>query len=96
MTADEKSFISEQFEHLHEKLDLKVNPVVQDVNELKNKCTEHGRDIGTLMLFKEGHQQTHAMEEKQQNGRRFMWEQIVGLIAGSGLIGYILTKWGHM
>ena len=96
MTSDEKTFITEQFSHLHEKLDLKINPLSDKVEKIEVIQGVHCEKIDILLLFKEGHQQQHAVTKQQteevKTGRRFMWEQFIAIIVGSGIIGFMVTK----
>jgi hypothetical protein len=84
MTADEREFISKQFEAVHQKMDLIINPVKEDVTSLKVKVEGHRDRIIEMEEFKKGHQLHHA--EKREKSR-FNWE----LLAGSGILGGFLT-----
>lgn len=89
LTKEDKDFISAQFETVHQKIDLIIDPVKSDVAELKINCADHTTRIVTLENFKEGHQQSHASSESK---RRFNWEMIASVLVGSGVIGFITIK----
>lgn len=80
MTQDEKDFIAEQFKGVHQKIDLIINPVKEDVTGMKVKLEAHSDRLIELEEFKKGHQKHH---EDQVSRTRFNWE----ILAGSGFIG---------
>lgn len=84
MTQDEREFISKQFEQVHQKIDLIINPVKEDVTGLKVKVEGHRDRIIELEEFKKGHQLHHS---EKRDRTKFQWE----ILAGSGIIGGIFA-----
>lgn len=83
MTQEERDFIAEQFKSVHQKLDLTINPVKEDVTDIKAKVEYHSGEIIELKEFKKGHQEHHR---ERTESRRFNWE----IIASSGILGGIM------
>ena len=94
MTAEETTMIKDGFQNLNEKMDLVISPIKDGVTKIEAVQIIHSDKIGTLELFKEGHQTFHATEDSHYlystKARRFYWEFI--LAAAAIVVAIIVGK----
>lgn len=69
--------IAERIESIDQKLDLVIDPIREDMGEVKVKVEDHSKRIGTLEAFKEGHQEAHKAKDKNSDNRQFSISQWV-------------------